>query len=194
VQDEVSVHKFVGTETDLENAPVPSGVSKVVQRERTRGFRKAILTSDVVIYDLMTADYEEVDHVIKTFKTTDLLEEKTLILISSVMTWANTPPKIKNEDEEDDPDAEPEEESEPDEEGEGEDQAEIDPDAPPPPKYVYFKETDFHLRVPSPRFQTLKTLETLAISCMKGIPNLNVYVLCAGVLYGHGERVFYNHF
>jgi mannose/fructose/N-acetylgalactosamine-specific phosphotransferase system component IIB len=40
----------------------------------------------------MTADYDEVDHVIKTFKTSEYDEEKILILISSVMTWVNTPP------------------------------------------------------------------------------------------------------
>ena len=155
ILDEVSVHKFVGTETDLENAPVPSGVSKLVHREKTRAFRKAILQSDIVIYDLQTADFEEVDHVIKTFKTSELQEEKTLILISSVMTWYNTPPKVKKEgeEEEEEGEGEPEIESEPDEEGEGEgDQEEKDPDAPTPPKFVYFKEKDFHLRIPSPRF------------------------------------------
>lgn len=35
VQDEVSVHTFIGTETDLENAPVPSGVSMVVAKDKT---------------------------------------------------------------------------------------------------------------------------------------------------------------
>jgi hypothetical protein len=54
----------------------------------------------VVIYDLNTADFDEVDHVIKTFKTSDYEEEKILILISSVMTWVNTPPRIKKPDEE----------------------------------------------------------------------------------------------
>ncbi len=52
VQEPVSVHKFVGTETDLENAPVPSGVAKIVKTDKTRSFRKSIMQSDVVIYDL----------------------------------------------------------------------------------------------------------------------------------------------
>lgn len=42
---------------------------KIVEKEKTRAFRKYLLDSDVVIYDLMTADFKEVDHVIKTFKT-----------------------------------------------------------------------------------------------------------------------------
>jgi hypothetical protein len=44
----------------------------------------------------MSNDFEEVDYVIKTLKTSDLTEEKTLVLLSSVMTWVNTPPKFKD--------------------------------------------------------------------------------------------------
>ena len=107
------------------------------------------MDSDVVIYDLMTADYDEVDHVIKTFKTSEYDEEKTLILISSVMTWVNTPPKIKKEGEEP-PEGEEEELTEPDSEGEGDDQAEPAEGEEAPPQVLNFKEKDFHLRVPSP--------------------------------------------
>lgn len=190
--DEVSVHSFVGTETNLENAPVPPGVTKLVTKDKSRAFRKQILDSDVVIYDLMTADFDEVDHVIKTFKTSDYEDEKVLVLISSVMTWVNTPPKFKKEgEEEEEGEGEPEEQSET-EEGEGE--AEADPDAPPKPVVLPFKERDFHLRVPSPRYQSLKTLETLALSSTKAQPKLKVYVLCSGIMYGNGERTFYNHF
>ena len=39
---------------------------------RTRAFRDAILDSDVIIYDLQTNRYEEVDYVIKTLKTSKL--------------------------------------------------------------------------------------------------------------------------
>ncbi len=102
----------------------------------------------------MTADFDEVDHVIKTFKTSEYEDQKTLILISSVMTWMNTPPKFKKEgeEEEEEGEGEPEVESEPpSDEGEGEAEPE-DPDAPQPPKVLPFKERDFHLRVPSPRF------------------------------------------
>ena len=68
--------------------------------DRTKEFRESILHSDIIIYDLMTANYEEVDYVIKTLKTSNLEQEKTLILLSSVMTWVNTPPKEKKETEE----------------------------------------------------------------------------------------------
>lgn len=69
--------------------------------ERTKEFRDVILESDVIIYDLLTNNFEEVDYVIKTLKTSDLGDkEKTLILLSSVMTWVNTPPKYQKELEE----------------------------------------------------------------------------------------------
>ena len=52
---------------------------------------------DVIVYDLITNSFEEVDYVIKTLKTSHLLEKKTLILLSTIMTWVNTPPKYKKE-------------------------------------------------------------------------------------------------
>ena len=201
IKDPIERHLFVGTKTDAEQTPVPDGIESIVDYDASRTFRKYILDSDVVIYDLMSSTFEEADHVIKSLKTSEYSEEKVLILISSVMSWANTPPKVKKvledgeegeeeqEDEppEDEPDDEPTSEQEPAEE-------EPNEDAPPKPVVLTFKEKDFHLRVPSPKFRHLKTLETLALSSVKAQPKLKVYVLLAGVLYGNGERIFYDHF
>ena len=188
IKDPIEKHAFVGTHTDSEIDQAPEGVETVIENDLTKNFRKHILDSDVVIYDLMTSTFEEADHVIKTFKTYEYEQEKVLILISSVMSWANTPPKVKKvledgeEGEEDEEEEEPpEEEEEPsdNEEAEGEEQqeGEVDEDAPPKPVVLTFKEKDFHLRVPSKRFQYLKTLETLALSSVKAQPKLIVYVL-----------------
>ena len=98
----------------------------------------------------MTADYDEVDHVIKTFKTSEYDEEKILILISSVMTWVNTPPWVKKPEEEDDENEIPDTEA--DENDPDPEQEPLPDDALPPPKVLNFRESDFHLRVPSPRF------------------------------------------
>ena len=71
----------------------------------------------------MTNSFEEVDYVIKTLKTSELTNEKTLILLSSVMTWVNTPPKypkVLEEGEEPEEGEQEEEEEVPEEEGEGE--------------------------------------------------------------------------
>ena len=187
IQDPIEKHQFVGTETSSEPDPVPQGVESVIKNDLTRSFRKQILESDIVIYDLMSSNFQEVDHVIKTFKTHEFEHEKALILVSSVMSWANTPPKVKkvNEDGEDEGDEEEEEPQEEDpsdaeeEEAEGEEDQEAEPgeDDPPKPVVLTFKEKDFHLRVPSKRFQYLKTLETLALSSVRAQPKLRVYVL-----------------
>ena len=87
----------------------PEGCGKIVKMERTRDFRDSILESDIIIYDLMTNKFEEVDYVIKTLKTSKLTSEKTLIILSSVMTWVNTPPKLEKEGGEENPEGEGEE-------------------------------------------------------------------------------------
>ena len=132
----------------------------------------------------MSNNFEEVDYVIKTLKTSDLQEQKTLVLLSTVMTWVNTPPKFEEEKKEGDDDdgdgePEPEEESEeePESEKEGEDdggdegsQADEDPELDPEGNPIeikqplYFKEEDYHLRVPHADFEHIKTLETTAMS------------------------------
>ena len=142
--------------------------------ERTRDFRESILESDVIIYDLMTNTFEEVDYVIKTLKTSKLTSEKTLIILSSVMTWVNTPPKLQKEGEEEggegEGEGEPEEEEEEPEEAEPEENPEGEEDGEEKPKkakVLFFKETDAHLRVPHERFAKHKNLETLALSAPK---------------------------
>jgi len=52
---------------------MPSNIH-TVSMERTQEFRKTILSSDVIIYDLISNKYEEVDYVIKTLKTAELGE------------------------------------------------------------------------------------------------------------------------
>lgn len=106
VKEAYAAHSFVGTlrkeeeDGSGEKGVTPEGVNKLVTMQRTQEFRQNILESDVIIYDLLTNNFEEVDYVIKTLKTSDLSNEKTLILLSSVMTWVNTPPKYQKELEE----------------------------------------------------------------------------------------------
>jgi adenylate kinase len=153
----------------------------------------------------MSNNFEEVDYVIKTLKTSCLENKKTLILLSSVMTWVNTPPKFKDDVEEkgegeDEPEeAEEEEPSEGDSSDEGkEEEEQAEPEEEEEKieklKVKYFKESDFHLRVPHNDFEYIKTLETLAMSSVNTQPQLTVHVMCSGIRYGNGERIFYDHF
>ena len=215
-------HTFTGTiKKDEKNSrggfeEPPEGIEKFVDFERTQSFRQQLLESDVIIYDLMSNSFDEVDYVIKTLKSSDLESEKTLVLLSSVMTWANTPPKFEEEKGEDDegeggdgdapaedepsddePPSEDDEENKQDGDGEEEDK---DPEVDSKgneivvKQPIYYKEGDYHLRVPHQNFQHLKTLETTAMSSVKTQQKLRVHVLCSGIRYGNGERTFYDHF
>ena len=179
-----------------------------VDFERTADFRQKLLENDVIIYDLLSNSFEEVDYVIKTLKTSELQQEKTLVLLSSVLAWVNTPPKLEEEKKEGEEEEEPAEEevteeeppSEEEEKPEGADEDEKEPelDENGEPIVVkvplYFKETDYHLRVPHEDFNHIKTLETTAMSSVNTQPKLKVHVLCSGIRYGNGERTFYDHF
>ena len=60
-------------------------------------YEHEIFSNDVFIYDLQDSDYKEVEYIIKGLKTLKHTSEKTLVIITSIMTWARTPPKIKKE-------------------------------------------------------------------------------------------------
>jgi len=106
----------------------------------------------------MSNSFEEVDYVIKTLKTSELTEPKTLVLLSSVMTWVNTPAKFTEEkaEGEEEAEGEPEAEEEEPEEGEKEEEEKgpVDENGDPivRAKPLFFKESDFHLRVPHEKF------------------------------------------
>jgi len=207
-EPELAAHSFVGTVRKEEvtykgNYQEPPKEIEIVKFDRSKEFREKLLQNNVIIYDLLSNDFEEVDYVIKTLKTSELDEPKTLVLLSSVMSWVNTPAKFtedkkENEDEDEAPAEEEEEEEEGDKENEEEEKegGPVDENGEPivRAKPLYFKETDYHLRVPHENFQHLKTLETLALSSTITQPLLRVHVLCAGVRYGNGERTFYDHF
>ena len=210
-EPELAAHTFVGTVKKDEvtykgNYQEPPEDIKIIQYGRTKEFREQLLQSNVIIYDLLSNDFEEVDYVIKTLKTSELDEPKTLVLLSSVLSWYNTPakfeePKAEGEEEEGEGEAEEEEEEEEEEEkeeGAGEEEKEPELDANGDPivrkKPLFYKESDYHLRVPHEAFQHLKTLETLALSSTTTQPMLRVHVMCAGIRYGNGERTFYDHF
>lgn len=141
---------------------------------------------------------------IKTLKTSELDEPKTLVLLSSVMSWYNTPAKFTEEKKDDAEEEEAEEEAPEDEEEEEEKEEgnEEEKDGPVDEngepivrqKPLFYKESDYHLRVPHERYQHLKTLETLALSSTTTQEKLRVHVMCAGIRYGNGERIFYDHF
>jgi adenylate kinase len=59
---------------------------------------------------------------------------------------------------------------------------------------LYFMDKDYQMRAPAPKYQRIKTLEQLAMAAGRATRSLKVYVVCAGLVYGNGEDIFYNFF
>lgn len=181
-------HRIVGT-LSPSALPTPSGIRKVIDTSKVTFTQDIILDSDVIIYDLNTCDLKEAEFAISTLKVTNSPEPKILICVSTVMTWARTPPKEKEEEEEDADDGQGEE---PDSEEEGKEE---------PPggdevkkTYVRFTDKDYTVRRPAPEYEQIKSVETLCLAAGKVRESLKSYVLCSGILYGNGEQVFRPYF
>lgn len=84
---------IIGTLTPSAPELRPEGVRKILNRGKPKLFKKYLLESGTLIYDLMTADLDEVESAVRILKSEEFEEPKTLILLSSVFTWANTPTK-----------------------------------------------------------------------------------------------------
>jgi adenylate kinase len=66
-----------------------------MQTQKVSFFEEVILNSDVIIYDLNQCDLKEAEFVISTLKMHPFQQQKILICVSNVMTWAKTQPKVK---------------------------------------------------------------------------------------------------
>lgn len=87
-------NRILGTTCEAEpDASVPDGVRKVIDTGKVKFFEEIILNSDVIIYDLNTCSLKEAEFVISTLKMHNFQQNKILICISNVMTWAKSKPK-----------------------------------------------------------------------------------------------------
>ncbi|CAJ1344461.1 unnamed protein product [Effrenium voratum] len=162
-----------GAEADAELLE-SMGVKRVVSRLDKQKYTSDILSCSLVVYDLQSADVEDVEYVIKELKVAELKHDVTFVLISSVMVWANTRKQyvpVKDDEEEEDP---------VDEEGE-------EVEVKKRPKEL--TDADLERRLPSPAHEAWKYLETLTLS-LGSKEKLRPHVVGAGVLYGNGERTF----
>jgi hypothetical protein len=75
-------------------------------RTKPKTFKKKILSCDLLIMDMLGAalngsldDIEKVVKLIKDYHSDQKgeMREQTLVLVSSVMTWINTPKKMRKE-------------------------------------------------------------------------------------------------
>lgn len=177
--------------------------SRFTQLDDQTSFDKALLECDVIIFDIFKIEGKYIEFAIKSLTYQNLKDKKTLILISSVRTWAKTPQKIKRTEEdvqEDDVEEEGEDEAEEEVKAEQEPEPEPEPQLDAEgneiekPEILPFRERDYYLRRTYTKYNKIKALETLCLSAGKSKANLNTYVLCCGLPYGLGEDVLFPNF
>ena len=90
---------FMGT-IDLTGRPLPALFEpKVTRVEIGFNYNQEIFQNDIFIYNLDDSNISEVEFVIRGLQTIKYENEKMLILISNVMTWAKNPIKTFTEEE-----------------------------------------------------------------------------------------------
>ena len=89
---------FMGT-IDLSGRPLPALFEpKETTIEVGYNYNQEVFQNDVLIYNLDDSNLSEVEFIIRGLQTIKYDNEKILILISNIMTWANTPVKTFTEE------------------------------------------------------------------------------------------------
>jgi adenylate kinase len=158
---------------------------------------KTVASCDIVVYDLHDADLEELELVLRVLTSSEITQDMTFILVSSVGVWSRTQRTYETavqspEEVVEDPATQEAavEEAEGDVEKEaptasGEQAATQSTRRRP----IGLRSEDYTRRIPAPKFQDWKNIETLVLS-MREKMNVHPYVVCAGIPYGNGEDAF----
>jgi len=243
--EEQSPNVFYGTLSAEEDLQDPQGVTKVLSRSKPNSYKKHLLESEFVVLDLHTSDLEEVASNLSLISGTE--SEKTLVVISNVCVWGDTPPKLLEISEDEpsynfdlevsrrevtvtvaeqeieeldkdqfDQDEELQEPQEPQQPQEPQELQELqEPQEPQEEKHqqqeVHFEEaskvtihqeklrvkiapfedSDYKLRKAYPKYEGWKTIENQLLKIQN--EKLKCYVVCAGLLYGNGEHLLFEH-
>lgn len=92
-------YEFMGT-MNTSSQPLPRLFEpKETKIELGYNYNQEVFTNDYFIYYLDDSNLAEVDFIIRGLKSLKYDSEKTLILVSSIMTWGKTPQKMKTEEE-----------------------------------------------------------------------------------------------
>lgn len=198
-------HTIVGTRKSRGDGLIPPVVKRLLPRTELRRLLKVVASSDLVIYDLHDADLEELEVVVRALHISEITQGLTFILISSVGTWARTHREYESvlaeaeqEEEGDGPgdeaaarvgkQAEPADGAADAADGAGGSGA-IAAEPPVVRRPMPFRSEDYVRRMPAPKFQEWKSIETQVLA-LKEKGNVRPYIVCAGVPYGNGEDPF----
>lgn len=90
---------FMGTVNNSTH-PLPRLFSPTITKIKTNSsYDQEVFSNDIFIYSLEKGNLDEIEYIIKGLKAIKYEEEKVLIIISSPMTWRNTPQKTKTTEE-----------------------------------------------------------------------------------------------
>jgi hypothetical protein len=93
--DPLTKNSFMGTRNQSEMKLPHLFQPEEIKIDYNFHYESKLFDNDVFIYDLNDSDYNEIEYIIKGLKTKRHFSEKILIIISSIMTWARSSPKIK---------------------------------------------------------------------------------------------------
>ena len=97
-------YEFTGTVSSSSNTSSPRPLPKyfepnIIKIDYISSYKSPLFQNDIFIYNLNTGDFKEIEYIIKGLRSIRSETEKTVILISNIMTWARTPIKYKQSEE-----------------------------------------------------------------------------------------------
>ena len=96
-------YDFMGT-INQSDRPLPRLFTpKQIKLDYNGNYENPVFQNDIFVINMDGADFNDVDYIIKGLKALKYYDEKILVIISSVMTWARTQPKYKKEEGEQQP-------------------------------------------------------------------------------------------
>lgn len=191
---------LVGTRKLIRDELVPPMVKRIVPRVDVRRFLEAVTSCNVIVYDMHDADFEELELVVRMLQMSEISHDLTFILISSVGVWSRTarnyeefPPSEELGSAHLEPagdEAAPAPQEPEDAEAAGAEEAAAE-EPPAALRPVALKSQDYVKRLPAPKFQEWKDIETQVLALKEKLGGaIRPYVVCAGVPYGNGEDAF----
>ena len=216
-------YDFMGTINDSDRNLPRLFTPKQIKLDYNGNYENPVFQNDIFVINMDGADFNDVDYIIKGLKALKYYDEKILVIISSVMTWARTQPKYKKEEGEQQPEDEQEgeeeekkeEEKKEEEEGEKEPESEEeeyiveeDPEenkeeeekkeeeegeVKEEPKKILYFKEKDYIK----RIPSEKFYHNKMIETLalsNTNPMLKTYIICSGFIYGCGEDLFYDYF
>ena len=92
-------YNFMGT-LNTSDQPLPRYFEpKITKIEIGYNYNQEVFNNDIIIYNLDDSNLSEVEFIIRGLKNIKYENDKILVLISNIMTWAKTPLKIRTKEE-----------------------------------------------------------------------------------------------